>query len=394
MRGLHRLELDVIYRGPNTQHGRGSASTVPAWLAGVSVGAWVNLPSSTLSTSGVGWSGTPPGGSGNYQSIVTAWGGGVLNTVGCYYAGAFHAGTFVVIFGGGHADYAGNELYAYGPLQDDAPAWRRLTDPTIPAANNVSRISGQPVSRHSYDSLVYLPTVNKMLCIGVAGNYSSGNTFNVADLYDFAAASGQWSAADSGFPAYAGGGVGTINIVSGYDSSQGKAWGIGAGNSQLLGSYEDSTGTWASYSKDNPSSANNGKAAISSSLHLMVWGLGSSVYVQDLAAPNSSIYTPTTTGTPPTSSEIGTLEWDSAALVFVCVGATGTIFKLTPGANPAPGGDSWVWSSASATGDTPAAAVTNGTFGRFRFYQGDSAVPRSLVLMRRHDSPICFYRSA
>lgn len=386
----------MISRSPNTAHGRGSpiAATEPDWYTAANVNEWVALPGSTLTTSGVGWSGTNPGGTGGYSTVVTAWSGGVLNTVGCYYGGAFHAGTFMVLFGGGHGDYAGNELYAYGPLEDDSPAWHRLTDPTIPAPNNVSRLGGYPVSRHTYDTLFYLPTLNKMLCMGVASNYSAGNTFNVGDLFDFAADPGSvnpWTTNDTSFPAFNGGGVGVYDLVGGYNPTTGKAWGIGKGNSQMLGVFDASSETWLGYSKNNPNATSRSKGAVDATHNILVFmGLSGVVYAQDLASPTSSIYAPTCTGTSPGAGD-NVLEWDSVAGRFVAWDRTGkTLYFLTPGANPASGGDSWTWASTTpAGGATPAAAHANGTYGRFRVNNGTL---RGVVLMPLHNQPICFYK--
>ncbi len=368
----------------------GAAMGPPTWTMGKAAGEWVELPNSTLTAAGVGWTGTPPGGTGNYQTIVTAWGGGILNTVGVLHGGTFIPGAFVVIFGGGHGDYGGNEVYAYGPLQSNAPSWRRLTNPTIPAPQDVPRDgSGNPASRHTYDTLVYLPTVNKMLCIGAPGYFMTGFAFNNADLFDFATST--WSNADTGFPAFTGGG--TINLMSGYDASTGKAWGIGNGNATRLVSFDVASSTWASVVKDNPSGPSNSKAGLSPSLGLLVFVSGATVLVQNLATPSAAIYSPSVTGPAPASGQANAIDWDSTAGCFVTVDAAGDVFRLTPSSTPGPGGDPWVWSKQVKAGATPAAAVANGTNGRFRIYQGDAQLPRGLVLMRRHDAPICYLKA-
>ena len=368
-------------------------SRFPAWYSAAASGEWVDLPGSTLTSSGVGWAGGSPGGTGNYSTVVTAWGGAVLNTSGVYRSGAFVAGTFLVLFGGGHGDYAGNELYAYGPLEADSPSWSRITDPTIPAPDDVARLSGKPVSRHSYDTLVYLPDQNKMLCIGAPGYYHTGFSFNTADIFDFAldpSAANPWSTADTGFPAFNGGGAGAISLLSGYDSVSGKAWGLGKGNGQVIGSYDAAAGTWASYSKDNPSGPGAAKAGLAGSIGKFVFVNGSTVYVQDLASPTSSIYTPSTTGSAPSLGATAALDWDEAGGRFVVRSSGRTLYYLTPGANPNAGGDAWAWSSVTpGAGATPAAEVANGTYGRFRMVNGTL---RGALLMAAHNAPISFYK--
>src|SRR5947209_20519883 len=57
-------------------------------------------------------------GTGGPANVIAAWGGGALDT----------QRNRLVLFGGGHGDYWGNEVYAFdiGTL-----AWSRLTDPRI-----------------------------------------------------------------------------------------------------------------------------------------------------------------------------------------------------------------------------------------------------------------------
>ena len=364
---------------------------LPGWIN--PKGEWVALPNSTLNTSGVGWSGINPGGSGGYASIVNAWSGGILNTVGCYIGGVFTAGTFIVLFGGGHSDYAGNELYAYGPLEANSPNWHRLNDPTIPAATNTQRINGYPVARHTYDSLVYLPDENKMLCIGAAAYYNLGFSYNICDVFDFGIdplVSNPWSTKDTGFPAFSGGGIGTINIVSGYNTTTKKAWAIPPGNGQVLGCYDATLGSWSSYAKNNPTGPSNSKGAVDSSRNLFAFVSSGAVVVQNLASPTSALYSPTTTGTGPTSCA---LEYDSINARFVAWSNSGkTLYYLTPGANPLSGGDSWTWSSVTpSSGATPGAQTANGVFGRFRFV--NKGVLKGAVLMPDYNQPIYFYRA-
>lgn len=363
---------------------------LPSWLP--AVGEWGALPNSTMTTSGAGWSGSAPGGTGNYQAIVLAWGGGILNTTGVTYGGSFIPGTFLVIFGGGHGDYGGNELYCFGPLESGSPIWRRLTDPTIPAPNDVARSGTYPCSRHTYDTLVYLPSVNKMLCIGAAGYYSIGFARNQGDLFDFSvdpAVSSPWTGVDAGFPSFTGGG--TIALMSDYDTASGLAWGIGNGNASKLVSFDPGSNTWASYYKDNPNAPGSNKAAVAPSLQLLAFVNGSTVYAQSLAAPNSAVFAPSCTGV---VENLGasSLEWDAVTGKFVVKAPSGKkVYYLTPGANPV--SDAWAWSSdAPASGATPPDNTPNGVYGRFRLMNG--AGFRGLVYMPGANQPIYFYRLA
>ena len=367
---------------------------LPSWYTSAATGEWVALSSSTLTSSGVGWPTNPaPGVGGPYTKIVGAWGGGILNTVGVHYGGSFIPGTFLVIWGGGHADWAGNDMYAYGPIESDSAVWRRLMDPTDPPPSNVLRDSnGYPAARHTYDTLVHLPDSNEMLTFGTPGVYVSGNSLVGSDLFDFSvdpASANPWSENDTGFPAYTGGATINGNFV--YNPVTKKAWGVGNGNGSKLAVWDDVAKTWASYYKDNPYNPGGSKAAIDPVHNLFVF-IDSRGYVavQDLANPNSAIYYPTFTGTAPSYAR-RMLDWDAAGGRFVSWDSSGkTVYFLTPGANPASGGDDWVWTSTTpAGGATPADGEVEGTYGRFRMVNGPM---RGILLMSKADSAITFYK--
>jgi hypothetical protein len=377
----------VIYRGPNTAHGRGTPPAGPAWLSDISAGTWGSLPNSTLSASGVGWAGTSPGAaSGNYTAIVNAYSGGVLNTVGCYYSGAFHAGNFLVIFGGGHGDYAGNEVYAYGPLEDESPAWHRLTDPTLGCVSDASRNSGQPCSRHTYDAIQFLPATNKMVTMSAPGVWSLGNSKLVSDLFNFA--DNTWAANDTGFIATVGG-SGTVDAQGGYNSTTGKAWCLFPGNSTKIISFDQATEAWTNHNADNPNYSSQSKGAICETHNLLVMlkATGAVMY-KDLASPATAFVTPTVSGTAPSAGK-WTLDWDSGNTRFVAWDQSGTtVYFLTVPATPSIG--TWEWTSASGIGGTTPGSATGtaGTYGRFR------AVPSlgGALLMSNHNTAISFYK--
>lgn len=363
-------------------------SAAPAWFNAINANEWGALPNSTLTTSGEGWSGTHPGGTGNYQMVVKAYSGGILNTTGLYVDGVFVAGTWYVIWGGGHGDYGGNELYAYGPFESEAPAWHRLNDPTIPAPNDVARVGGYPVSRHTYDTLVYLPTQNKMIAFGAPGQYSTGNNARPwCDLFDFGVnpqSANPWTALPD---LVSGGGV----ARSGYDSATNQAWSIGSGNATSLHRYDVASGVFTRWAKDNPTmgagvSPKYGNAAIISSALVFVDDSGT-VKVQDLTSPTSVLYTPTVSGSGPSGNV--SIAWDGDRFL-VKADAGRTLYSLTPPVNPLSG--VWVWANITpATGYTPATiTVTGGYYSHFQIVNTGGV--RGLVIQPGPEHPLAFYR--
>jgi hypothetical protein len=125
-------------------------------------------------TAGAGWqeipntrlqSVCPPngfGGSGydfadRCRAVTGAWNSAVLDK----------ARNRLIIWGGGHTDYLGNELYA---LDLNSFSVQRLTDPGLPVAVSgcpESLVNGtQPNSRHTYDGITYMDHVDRMFVFG------------------------------------------------------------------------------------------------------------------------------------------------------------------------------------------------------------------------------------
>lgn len=122
----------------------GSAS--PAWLRGIPPFQWITLPS--LSASQVLPNPLPPGITG-IRSVTDAWSGAALRQNGSYY----------ILHGGGHGDYAGNEIYAL-QLSLDNPQWTRIWGPTpnaeiVPNQYYYGDSPPAPASIHSYYALAY-----------------------------------------------------------------------------------------------------------------------------------------------------------------------------------------------------------------------------------------------
>jgi Bacterial Ig domain len=79
----------------------------------------------------------------------------------------------LIIWGGGHDDYGGNEVYSL-ELGQTPPTLIRLDPPSPPNTQSgvcVETLSdNRPNSRHTYDSLIYFPTQDEMFAFGGALN--------------------------------------------------------------------------------------------------------------------------------------------------------------------------------------------------------------------------------
>lgn len=136
-------------------------------------GQWLELPNTSMTSvfpkeSDTHWGGIGP------EGVIRAWGGAAYDT----------KRNVFVFNGGGHADYGGNEVYAFFLEQ---MAWRRLTEPSSMKkleSGQFVTTDGTPVSAHTYDGLEYLPNVDRIFRNGGSEWYSGRNFDRSAWLFD------------------------------------------------------------------------------------------------------------------------------------------------------------------------------------------------------------------
>lgn len=111
---------------------------------GLKPGEWFEVPNSQLAS-------IPPGG-----NVIAPWSGGAFDT----------KRNQLIVWGGGHGDYAGNEIYAFSL---DTLKWARLTDPSsIKDVKGCEPMmpDGQPTSRHTYNGLDYIESEDTIIAAG------------------------------------------------------------------------------------------------------------------------------------------------------------------------------------------------------------------------------------
>jgi hypothetical protein len=145
-------------------------------------GEWRELPNTRLRDVFPERRGHPAWGTMGPQAVIAAWGGGMFDT----------QRNILVVTGGGHTDYGGNEVYEF---QLDKQRWARVTEPSplTPQAvlGRYSVVGSEaPVSSHTYDGLVYLPKSNQMFKFG-GSYYSSGDVYD-RHTYLFDLATKKW----------------------------------------------------------------------------------------------------------------------------------------------------------------------------------------------------------
>ncbi len=146
-------------------------------------------------------------------NIMSSWSGGVYDS----------RRERLVIWGGGHLDYDGNELYAFD-FNDFK--WVQVTQKT-PQEQRVKSVDvyadGLPSARHTYNGIQYIPTIDRFFSSG-GSVWGSGGCLGGTWLYDFDAVpaeSGWQNLADD---------RGGCAMTSAYDPVTGHVWYTSGGN--------------------------------------------------------------------------------------------------------------------------------------------------------------------
>ncbi|MBK6402384.1 MAG: hypothetical protein IPF74_10750 [Rhodocyclaceae bacterium] len=153
-------------------------------VARLGPGVWYEIPSSQLEQVAYPWPAnviTTKNGVG-FKAVIGNWSGGAYDT----------RRDRLLIWGGGHFAYAGNEIYGFdlGHLR-----WQRLSEPSLEIdldyrAGDDIYIDGKPRSNHTYGSLQYVPVVDRFCSFGTSANFPASRGGPTTWAYDFSA--GKW----------------------------------------------------------------------------------------------------------------------------------------------------------------------------------------------------------
>ncbi len=133
-----------------------SAAAAPSPLQRLEPGQWYEIPDSALRAAAARRGADAPVGK------ITAWSSAAFDP----------QSDRLLVWGGGHEDYAGNEVYAFdlGTLE-----WTRLSEPSRPDRDRGdSYADGAPRSRHTYNYIEFLPAQRRLMSFGGASLYPQG----------------------------------------------------------------------------------------------------------------------------------------------------------------------------------------------------------------------------
>jgi len=273
---------------------------------------------------------------GNPADLVVAWGGGTVDS----------ARNRLLVWGGGHANYWGNEMYA---LDLATQTIKRIVDPSplTSAANCSSALpDGTPVSRHTYAGLAYVAHADRMF--GVGGSMSPCGYLDPATwTFDFAAK--KWTLAVASSPTVS---HGTMAV---YDAATKLVY---VKDQQSFYSYSPETNKYTKLNSAEQSVDYHLVAAIDSKRRKFVM-IGDGVQVIDLAT--NKMTTMATTNAPAfvTSQNSPGVAYDPVADRIVAWHGGSNVYALNM--------DTGAWTQV-ATGPGPTSGPSPwGTYGRWGY---------------------------
>ena len=179
-------------------------------------GHWYEVPNSAMH--GVIPNPPPPGVIGP-ASIIGGASGGAFDT----------KRDRLLVWGGGHTDYSGNEVYAFDL---NTLKWTRLTEPSKDVGGYERSgyyPDGQPRGRHTYDYVEYVPPIDSFCSFGAVTMYPNGNIFvGNTDCLDMKTLKWQRKANALSYG---------VSALSAFDPVTGHVWVHGAGNEGYLVEY-------------------------------------------------------------------------------------------------------------------------------------------------------------
>jgi|SRR5579863_6652512 len=346
----------------------GGTEALATMAAGMSSGTWADAgtqPGVTAATlSSVVWncsSSCSPGptaatiaGTSGPHGLMSLWSGAAFDS----------DNRQLLVWGGGHQGYYGNEVYAF---KFSTLNWVRLTTPSpdsVSPNNSAITADGTPAPPHPYQSPVYVPSVGLLHMAQMFYSDSANTSANVLKFVPAAqspSAIGVWSV-----PTTIPGTLGA-EVVAAYDSSTNKIYTANSADSVAARVYSVSGNSWSSI-------GNTGLAdyhmtgAINPGIRFVAVGNG---FINNIDLSTGTNSTASTSG--PQTCQNGNAPgfvWDSAISAFACWTGGQTIYTLNAAGT--------TWASHSMTGATPACSDSgdctsstgvqnNGTFSRF-FY--------------------------
>lgn len=312
------------------------------------VNTWYKVPSSAMmsvkanTTFGDAIFGT------SGPSCVLSYSGAVLDT----------RRNRLVLWGGGHAAYNGNEIYAFdiNTLQ-----WSRLTDPTASPGNDHDALwDGNPSSRHTYNGMAYIAHADCMMEAGGAP-YGQGNAVcKKTWTFDFATLKWKDMQPSGTMPNTC------YEDNAAYDPVTKKVFWGNDWNSTGIFTYDYDHNSWAKLNSESTLDYRTSTIDTKRGL-LIIVGQGQVLAFNIRTATPAKQVWATTGGASIVSVSRPGIDYDPVSDRIVGFNNTDTIYALNP--------DTKAWTIYSPVGAGPSKGdgLPDGMYGRFRYVPSENA---------------------
>jgi hypothetical protein len=302
--------------------------------------------------------------------VIAAWGGGAL-ALGYGKYGA------LLLWGGGHQDYYGNEVYAFDL---ESLQWSRLSNPyPHPVFTGVDSYpdgrypDGTPLPPHTVDRLEYHAKTNSLVALEAETNNLGGYTTSTA--YMFSLDQRRWRHSQKSQRS-----MGAFGY-SAYDTKRDLFWTEGGytGAENPLSSFDPSPalpdGTYGAFAQYVSQVNTNGCVAAYDPMHdivvVTIFRGGTEIKAIDVGNPAVGALTLKQSGAPPKLVAGHGWEWSRTREAFIYWAGDDVYEFKTSGASWTTAAWTWTKLMNPANRVQPDYAA-NGVYGRFRIAQYES----------------------
>lgn len=334
----------------------------------LSAGHWYEVPNSRLDVADPCPTVVCPPGATGLKGVVIAWSGGSYDNVNDQ----------LLIWGGGHADYAGNEIYGFDM---SSLSWSRVAEPSTSFGGDASSYlypDGKPRSLHTHNYIEYVPPMNAFVSFGGVAPYPQSGT--TQKVFQFKFSTNSWDV--SSIPNIPPGGRARGgNAV--YDPVENVVWVIQADSaSSRLHRYNPTSNSWSTHSQYSLSYGS--VAALDPQRRILVTVGSGQLKAWDLDNPDAAPFVPATSGDKYIESKNAPgFVFDTSINKFVGWSSGSSVYTLDP--------VTWRWtrvSAAAGNSTTPTNADSRGTYGRFQYMPQWNAY----IVVNNVDQNVYLYR--
>lgn len=340
--------------------------SAPGWAQSMAPGTWAAISHNKIEdvdpandpAANPNYPNTPTWNGNNGPScIIECWNGGALAT-------GLGAKGSLIIWGGGHNGYFGNEVYAFDL---DTQAWSRLSNPypniVFPVTDGIWP-DGSPSVPHTYGFAGYHPATNSFTVVQTELNNLGGYVAPVPVFFDLTTKRWRRGPRNSQHLQYGGWSV--------YDASRDAWWAEGGDSGGAFVMYSmngnGTTGSWTNYpAKFSALDAMAQRDPVNDIIVLTRFGSGgTTMHGIDLKNPAGAPVTLTQGGAPPSREGRHGWEWSARRGAFIYWRRGGDVYQVKLSGNDWRTG-TWTWTKiTSTTNSVVPQDPSPGIYNRFR----------------------------